>query len=418
MTGVTDVMLDETVVVPSIPYSAFQARLQATKRRIPIQGTIETTFRCNLNCVHCYVNEPAGAREVRERELSLERLQRLIDEIVDAGCLALLLTGGEVLVRSDFPELYRYAVGKGLLVTVFTNGTMITDRIADLLDEYRPERVEISLYGMTRATYEKVTRVPGSYDRCLEGIQRLVTRGIPLTLKTMAMTWNQHEVAAMETYAQSLGLKFRFDGLLNPRVDCGANRRGDVQLTAEQVLALDLQNPERMRELREFCARFVPKPEQTRAHDLVYTCGAGQDAFTVDPFGQLQLCQLSRRSGFDLREAPFDRGWNEFFPVLRARRWQTNAVCRRCNLLSLCGSCPGAAEMEHGDPEALVANFCRITHLRAYAVLGDAGGHRRDATCCLGVNGTAPAAATADGGSCGGHGGVPPASLIQIAPLR
>ena len=52
--------------------------------------------------------------------------------MVDAGTLFLLFTGGEVLVRRDFPELYLYALAKGLLVTVFTNGTLVTERIADL----------------------------------------------------------------------------------------------------------------------------------------------------------------------------------------------------------------------------------------------------------------------------------------------
>jgi len=45
----------------------------------------------------------------------------------------------------------------------------------------------------------------------------LVARGLPLTLKTMALTWNMHEIAAMTAYAESLGLQFRFDGLLNPK---------------------------------------------------------------------------------------------------------------------------------------------------------------------------------------------------------
>lgn len=369
--------------IPEVGVSDLQARLNVRERRIPIQGIIETTFRCNLTCVHCYVNEPVGDREVRGRELSLERLTQLVDEIAEAGCLDLLFTGGEVLVRPDFPELYLYAVRKGLLVTIFTNGTMVTDRIADLFDEYRPFTIEITLYGMTRETYEKVTGLPGSYEMCLKGIRRLVSRGIPLKLKAMALTWNQHEIPAMEAYARSLGLEFKFDGFLNPRVDCGSNRHGDLQMTAEQLLALDLQSPERMEEFKQFCDRFV-HPDAPIESEYLYTCGAGQTSFTVDPYGKLQLCQLSRRSSFDLRHDTFARGWNEFFPMLRERKWQSNSVCRRCSLISFCASCPGAAEMETGDLEGIVAQFCEIAHLRAHTVMGDECGHRADATCCLG----------------------------------
>ena len=94
---------------------------------MPLQGILETTYRCNLNCVHCYVNKPAGDAAARARELPLERLLRLVDEIAEAGALHVLLTGGEVLVRPDFEPLYLHCLQKGLLVTVFTNGTEVTE---------------------------------------------------------------------------------------------------------------------------------------------------------------------------------------------------------------------------------------------------------------------------------------------------
>ena len=368
--------------IPEIPFSDLLTRLRSDERRIPVEGTIETTFRCNLNCIHCYINEAAATHSVRRRELPLKRLHTLLDEIVDAGCLSLLFTGGEVLVRDDFPEVYLAAIRKGLLVTIFTNGTLILDRIADLFSEYLPERVEISLYGMTRETHERITRTPGSFDRCRAGIERLMNRGIPLKLKTMAMTWNMREIPAMQAYARRLGVDFVFDGLLNPRVDCGANRNAELQLSAEQVLVLDLQDSDRVRELRAFCQRFA-RPDISGTAEYVYTCGAGQTAFTIDPYGQLQMCQLSRRASFDIRKGTFEQGWNAVFPALRARKWHSASPCRTCSLISLCGSCPGAAELEHGDVEGLVAPFCRIAHARAYAVMGESCGHRRDGSCCL-----------------------------------
>lgn len=368
--------------VPEISLSQLLEESGAYARRTPLEGTLETTFRCNLACVHCYVNQPAADRKERASELSLERLLRLVDEIAAEGCLDLLLTGGEVLLRPDFPELYLHAVRAGLRVTVFTNGTLVTDRLAELFAEFHPACVEITLYGMTRATYERVTRVPGSFDRCLAGIRRLHTRGVPLKLKTMVLTWNADEVADMRRFAESLGVDFRHDSLLNPRVDCGANRNPELQVGAERAVALDLDDPALRRGYeRSYRAAAAAGPE---ASEDVYTCGAGQMGFTVDPHGKLQLCQLSRRASFDLREQTFARGWHEFLPQARSRRWQSDAVCRRCSLRPVCGNCPGAAEMEMGDPEARIVQFCEITHLRAHALLGEASGHRRDASCCRG----------------------------------
>ena len=117
--------------IRDVPFSHLQRRL-LVGGRVPLQGTLETTYRCNLACAHCYVNQPAGSAEERAREIPTERLLDLVDEFVQEGCLELLLTGGEVLVRADFPRVYLHALSRGLLVTIFTNGTLITDRIADL----------------------------------------------------------------------------------------------------------------------------------------------------------------------------------------------------------------------------------------------------------------------------------------------
>jgi radical SAM protein with 4Fe4S-binding SPASM domain len=375
--------------IPEISLGELMVEMDAEARRIPLQGTIEPTFRCNLACVHCYVNEPAGAAGVRARELDTARILALVDEIAEAGCLSLLLTGGEVLLRRDFPEVYRHAIARGLRVTVFTNGTMVTEEIARLFEAHRPRAVEITLYGMTAETYERVTRVPGSFARCLEGIDRLLARGIRLKLKTMALTWNAHEIPAMREFARARGCEFQHDGILNPRVDCGASRTGELRLTPEQVVALDLDDPELARRLKESCDEALagaggdPAAAAAPAEEHVYSCGAGRNTFTVDPYGSLQLCQLSRRNGYDLRAGTFRTGWDEHLPRLRARTWRSNSVCRRCSLASLCASCAGAAELEHGDPEAVVAHFCRITHTRTFALSASVPGHRADASCCL-----------------------------------
>lgn len=407
-----------SAAVESVPLARLLDEARARERRLPLEGTLETTYRCNLACVHCYVNQPAGDARETARELPLERLLRLVDEIAEEGGLDLLLTGGEVLLRPDFPELYLHALRRGLRVTVFTNGTLVTERLAELFAEYHPLCVEISLYGVTRETYERVTRVPGSYDRCLAGIRRLHARGVPLKLKTMALAWNRHEVEGMRAFARELGVEFRHDSLLNPRVDCGSNRNGELQLTAEEALATDLaDDATRARHERAHAellaglrAGALPAPPDD---EPVYTCGAGEIGFTVDPYGRLQLCQLSRRSGFDLRAERFARGWREFFPALRARTWQSDAVCRRCTLRALCGNCPGAAELEHGDIEARVAQFCEITHLRAFDLAGAECGHRRDASCCRG-DARPEAQRPRPAGGCGGCAHDAPPALVRL----
>jgi radical SAM protein with 4Fe4S-binding SPASM domain len=355
-------------------------RLRIAERRVPIEGLVETTFRCNLRCAHCYVNAAAQDRETAARELSLERLTRLIDEIAAAGCLFLTFSGGEPLLRPDFPELYRHALRAGLIVSVFTNGTLVSDALADLFEEWRPEYVEISLYGMSAATYERVTRAPGSHARCLAGLERLRARGIAVRLKTMALAWNAAEIAEMDRFARSLDLPFRFDGQLNARVDCGASRCRELQLTPEALCALDTRFGERLAEMRSLLERTGTS---AATENGVYACGAGRTTFTVDPYGRLLLCPLSRRVSFDLEQGSFAEGWAGTLAAARQRVWRSASPCRRCSLISLCDSCPGANELETGDVEKPVALFCETAHRRAAAALGEIPGHRADGACCL-----------------------------------
>jgi radical SAM protein with 4Fe4S-binding SPASM domain len=175
-----------------------------------------------------------------------------------------------------------------------------------------------------------------------------------------------------------------------------------------------------MEGFREFCERFT-RPDAEYGAERVYTCGAGQSSFTVDPYGRLQMCQLSRKSFHDLKDGRFADGWHGLFPKLRERTWQTNEVCRRCSLMALCGSCPGAAEMETGDVEGIVPAFCELAHLRAWAVMGEGSGHRRDARCCLGrgtlasrPDAEARAALSGGCGSCGSAAPDPGERLVRL----
>ena len=182
-------------VIPELSGDGFfdLFNIKVLERRIPIVGSFELTERCNLSCKHCYINLPTNNRAARAAELTTEEICRILDEMADAGCMWLLLTGGDPFLRPDFLDIYTYTKKKGICVTVFTNGTMITPKIADYFVELPPRRIEITLYGMTEATYEAVTGLPGSYKKCIRGIELLHERGLPLRLKTIGLTINKHD---------------------------------------------------------------------------------------------------------------------------------------------------------------------------------------------------------------------------------
>src|SRR5258708_36687053 len=169
-------------------------------RGAPLIVSIGVPRRCLLECLHCYNNLAMADQEARSRELSKEEHFRLLDDLADLGCFWLLYTGGEIFARKDFLEIHTYAKQKGFLITLFTNGNLVTERIANYLQERPPFAIEIPLYGRTKETYEALTGIPASYARCLRGVALLRDRGLPSKLMTVPPTINKRERVAFKAF--------------------------------------------------------------------------------------------------------------------------------------------------------------------------------------------------------------------------
>jgi radical SAM protein with 4Fe4S-binding SPASM domain len=348
--------------LPEIDYGVYMKHLyqQMLRRRLPMAAFLELTERCNLNCVHCYINQPPGDREVQSRELTTSQWQDLLDEMAEAGVLGLVITGGEALIRPDFREIYAHARKRGMIISLFTNGTLITPEVADFLREVTPSMIEITVYGRTQSTYEAVTRAPGSYQKCLRGIDLLMARRIPLTLKTMVMTLNAHELWDLKTWAESLGVRFLYDAVLNARLD-GGKQPWSFRLAPEQVVEFDRKDQKRYQEWMEFANKYIG-PEK---FEYLYTCSAGLSSFAVDAYGRMFPCLTSRGSAYDLMQGSFTEGWRDFMPALRTQKPRKEYYCIHCELHSLCNQCPGWSQLEHGEPDIPVEYICQVAHLRA-----------------------------------------------------
>jgi radical SAM protein with 4Fe4S-binding SPASM domain len=353
-------------------------------KRAPLEVSIEVTRRCPLDCLHCYNNLPMGDHAARAQELTFDEHVRLLDELQEAGCLWLLYTGGEIFARKDFLEIYTEAAKRGFLITLFTNGTMISDRIVDRLSQYRPFAVEITLYGATRETYEALTQIPGSYDRCMRGIRLLLARNLPLKLKTVPTTVNRHEVFAMKRLAEEkFGVEFKFDSAINPRIDCSQSPLA-VRLTPEQAVELDFAEPKRKADYQRMAAEDLATPAKSESvSGLRYSCGGGIGGCAIDPYGTMSICVISHQQGYNIREGSFIEGWEGPLREIRNQPRTRPMICDRCQIQSLCSMCPANGELENGDPESPVSFLCQVAHLRAYAFGYEVPEHG-DCECCEG----------------------------------
>ncbi len=333
---------------------------KSAELRIPLLGSLDLTHRCNLKCVHCYVGNNNFTSDI---EMSSGQIMSLIDEVTEAGCLYLLLTGGEPLIRKDFAEIYSHAKRNGLLVTVFTNGTLITEHITEVFEELPPRVVEISLYGASEKTYEKITGIPGSFGKCRAGIERLLENNIPVRLKTILMTHNDHEFFAIENIAREYGIKFRFDAAIFPRFD-GDRSPVDLRVSPEDVIEKEFSDGKRAEKWREY---FAQRRGQSLSNNL-YNCGAGSTGFHIDPYGNLQPCVMTTRIQHNVIKNGFLNGWQNVMPRIQTIKAGNVSECNKCEKRQACDFCPSFFELETGAEDNLSEYLCSIGNNRFHRI--------------------------------------------------
>ena len=350
---------------------------------------LEITARCNLDCKHCYINLPAGDQAAQERELTLKEIDRIADEAVALGAIWVLISGGEPLMRKDFPEIYMLLKRKGLLVSVFTNATLVRSEHVELFRKYPPRDIEVSVYGATRETYERVTRRPGSWDAFLRGLRLLEEGGVRVRLKAMALRSNHHELTEISEFCRAHTKDYyRFDPLLHLRFDGNAERNREIiaeRLSPEEIVRQERADNERFGALEKNCDNLIFEGHCESACDHLFHCGAGNGSFSVGYDGTFRLCSSLWASGttYDLRTGTVREAWENVVPRVRQMRSSDPEfleTCRRCPIINLCLWCPAHAHLETGAMDRHVDFFCRVAHARAAALGHSAqeGQPRRD----------------------------------------
>lgn len=353
--------------LPEIDWTEFEEYLynEAKSKHIPLSVGLELTPRCNLRCVHCYVGYHNRGLSMKEKgaheELKTSEIHEIIDQLVVEQVLYLTLTGGEPLIRGDFEQIYKYAKNKGLLITLLTNGTLLTEEILALLSELPPKSIEISIYGVTEKTHESITKVPGSFKATIKAVKRLAREGFDLKLKTVVMQNNKHELEKMKDFATDLGISFRYSALIFPHLS-GAKTVCKYRLSPKEVAAYDIEDPARRAAWEQMLEDM--SPERSRV-DYVFRCNAALSSFWIDPFGNLNACELARFPNYDLLRGSFKEGCEFLRHRIRSKKLDTMSECAKCEYRAICDQCPGWSQLEGKKESEKVDYLCQIAHLRA-----------------------------------------------------
>jgi MoaA/NifB/PqqE/SkfB family radical SAM enzyme len=368
-------------------------RIRHKLPRLPLDGDLDLTYRCNNACRHCWLWLPQDAPQ-GQQELSFAEIRRIVDEARRMGCQAWGILGGEPMLRPDFAQIFDYITRKAVDYKINTNGTLISPEIARLL--VRRGRKMVALYGATAEVHDAVTRNPGSFEATMRGVAYLKEAGAGFEVQIIPMRGNYHQYAEMVALAETLSPHYRSGAPWLWLSACRSPARNreiaGQRLDAAEVIVLDRPNPVPKVFDGSTADDRAAEPSCYGAHReddrLFAACIAARRDFHIDPYGGMSFCCFIKDPAlrFDLRKGSFQEAWDEFIPSLAdavrgGQEYREN--CGSCDLRQECRWCAAYGWLEEGRFSAKVDYLCqaaavarrfkdewRQTHLRYYQIAG------------------------------------------------
>lgn len=308
---------------------------QAAKSRIPILGEFELTSACNFHCKMCYLTDHS------KHQLDTITWKRIFDEAVANGLLYALLTGGECFLRPDFIELYEYLYDAGVRITLFTNGSTVTDGIVKTLVARPPELVTITMYGGSDETYEKVTERKRGFTNTKKGIESLLSQNINVSLRTVPLEPIYRDLDAMIAYAKSKDLLLNYVTYITPT-------KHIKRLDIEELLLFE----ERIKESNALKSSKLANKDKNQTN-----CLALKSSYYINSFGDMQMCALAYTPKQSIIQNDFYQTFIDLGDEINQNN--NNQTCKRCDIVTTCPTCYARRLYEN-------TNGCN-TYLRKYA---------------------------------------------------
>lgn len=340
---------------------------KGAKLGLPIGGNFELTARCNFDCPMCYVHLKQEDVDAQGQELTAAQWLELARQARDRGMVFALLTGGEPFVRKDFFEIYHAMKEMGLMISINSNGSMLSGEILQRLVEDPPFRINVSLYGGSSETYCTMCGRP-AYERVVENIRALKAAGIDVRLNVSLTPYNHQDLAAICRKAEELGVHAKVASYMYPSVRVNGGRYGygdrlSPGAAARAAVEWDLLRfePEvfaqRARAMRE-CA-LAEASDCVADPDEGVGCRAGSTAFWLTWDGRMLPCGMMPYPEARPLEVGFDAAWKQIRKETRAIRMP--AKCGNCPRRGACPVCAAVCVTETGRFDGVPAYVCAMT---------------------------------------------------------
>ena len=322
----------------------------------------EMTYKCNQRCVHCF-NPDADKRNDKDytynNELTTDEAKKMIDRMIELGCFRLILSGGECLLRDDLFEIIEYARSKRLLVEIFSNGLVLNDEIINRLASLWIHKVGISIYSADKNLHDRVTNVVGSFDKSVYALRQLNGKGIKTVLKSIQLS------ITVDGYKETLKLGERLrsavvlDLSLTPNMS-DKNREKPLNYEIKDESGLielftDKDSPFYLGKIKN-CGRR----EMNENILNITICGGGFNSISVDPYGNIRLCNSFPMVVGNLRNNTLKDIWKgEALTAWQSLKVKDFDKCFNQDYCKYCNPCPATSMLETGDYNSPSSLLCR-----------------------------------------------------------
>jgi len=324
-------------------YGVFLRRIhdKAKEKRFPLRAMLEITYRCNFNCLHCYIPE-SFRKDSQERELKTKEVFSVLNQLKDMGCLYVGFTGGEPFLRDDLPDILRYAKTKGFEIIIYTNGSLIDENMADALKEIRLNKIDITINSLKKNPFERITRRRGSYEKVFRSVELLHNRNIPLGFKSCLLKENEDEIGNIMEFATSLNALHRLDTRLMPKIN-GSKEPYRHAGNLDSVNSLGLG-----KRFSQVKCNVTDPMNSIKSEPELFKCGVGLHNITINPLGEVKMCLMIDYPKYKILESSLGECWQKLKKLVDNIEADEDYKCNSCGLKSYCRWCPARSWIENG----------------------------------------------------------------------
>lgn len=354
----------------SISINPFETYLcdKASMTSTPISGTFELLPNCNMDCKMCYIRMTKSDVEKAGGLLPKDFWLNLADQAMKKGLLFLLLTGGEPLLYPDFFDLYKALMGKGLYLTVNTNGTLINEEIAKFFGEYCPRRLNITIYGKDDATYKTLCNNPKGFSQLERALYYLRRYNVPVKLNCSLTPYNYMQLDDMRKFAEKMGIPIEIGYYMMPpnrKLEKGQYDRHRLSPTLAAKAAFDIKmhslTPEERKETAKEILEKMHSSKLEEKPKCGFWCRAGNCSFWINWQGKMVPCGMLNEPCYSIEEHGFENAWDIMSKDVR--KISLSSKCYYCDKRSICMHCAATENAETGGFGCSPAYLCKLSEV-------------------------------------------------------